>query len=57
MDSRRNGTIMKSLKEFALFPEGESVKDIWLLFKNRNHYDALITVDDPLIKIGTIEGR
>ena len=57
MDSKGNGTIMKSLKEVALLPEEVSVKDIWLLFKNRNHYDALITVYDPLIKIGTIEGR
>ena len=44
-----------ALKEFALLPEGANVKDIWLLYTNGNHYDALITVDDPLITISSIE--
>ena len=62
IDSLGNGTIMKSpctpnpaLKEFAMLPEEANVKDVWLLYTNGNHYDALITADDPLMTIGTIE--
>ena len=62
IDSRGNGSVMKTpctpnpaLKEFALLPEGTDVKDIWLLYTNGNHYDALIAVDDQLITIGSIE--
>ena len=42
----------KALKEFALLLEGTDIKDIWLLYTNGNHYDAFISVDDPLITIG-----
>ena len=48
-------TSNQALKEFALMLEGTDKKDIWLLYTNGNHYDALITVDDPLITIGSIE--
>ena len=62
INSQGNGTIMKTpctpnqaLKHFAMLPEGANVKDIWLLYTNGNHYDALIAADDPLITISSIE--
>ena len=62
IDSKGNGSIMKTpctpdpaLKEFSVLPVGTDVKDIWLLYTNGNHYDALIAVDDQLITIGSIE--
>ena len=42
-----------ALKEFS--DEFSDVKDIWLLYTNGNHYDALIAVDDQLKTIGSIE--
>ena len=62
IDSQGNGSIMKTpctpdpaLKEFSVLPEGTDVKDIWLLYTNGNHYDALIAVDNQLIPNGSIE--
>ena len=62
IDHKGNGTVLKepcspnpTLKEFAVLPETANVKDIWLLYTNGNHYDALITAYDPLLTIGTIE--
>ena len=62
IDSTGNGTVLKepftpnpALKEFALVPEGAKVKEVWLLYTNGNHYDALITADDTLVNVGTIE--
>ena len=62
IDHEGTGTVLDEaftpnpdLKEFALVPEGANVKEIWLLYTNGNHYEALIEEDDPLITIGTIE--
>ena len=59
IDSKANCSIMKNpdqaLKKISVLPEGTDVKDIWLLYTNGNHYDALIAVDDQLITIGSIE--
>ena len=62
IDSAGNGTVLKepftpnpALKEFALVPEGAKVKEVWLLYTNGNHYDALITEGDTLLNVGTIE--
>ena len=62
IDSKGNGTVLKmpctpnpALQDFAELPEGANVKDMWLLYTNENHYDALITEEDPIITLGTIE--
>ena len=62
IDSVGNGTVLRepftpnpALKEFAVVPEGAKVKEVWLLYTNGNHYDALIEEDDSLLTLGTIE--
>ena len=44
------------LAEFAhLRADKTKMRDLWLLFSNGNHYDALITEDHPLLTLGGIK--
>ena len=43
------------LSKFALLPPDKTeMKDIWLMYSNGNHYDALIAKNHPLLTMGTI---
>ena len=43
------------LGEYAMLPaEITENRDMWLLYSNNNHYDALISKDHPLLTIGTV---
>ena len=44
------------LEEFAhLRADKNKMRDLWLLFSNGNHYDALISEDHPLLTLGGIQ--
>ena len=43
------------LNEFAMLAAHKTeIKDMWLMYSNGNHYDALIAQDHPLLTMGTI---
>ena len=41
----------------ATKPNGENieVEEVWLIYTNENHYDALISEDGQIIKLGTLD--
>ena len=43
------------LNEFSVLPADKTeLKNMWLMYSNGNHYDALIDQDHPLLTMGTI---
>ena len=43
------------LNEFAMLAADKTeITDMWLMYSNGNHYDALIAQDHPLLTMGTI---
>ena len=62
IDREGKGSILKEpivpdprLGEYAMHPaELTENRDMWLLYSNNNHYDALISKDHPLLTIGTV---
>ena len=63
IDSKGNGTIFKEpfkpdprLRQYALLEaELTEMQDMWLLYTNGNHFDALIRKDHPLITVGIVK--
>ena len=62
VNHRGEGTILKEpfipdprLSEYALIPADKTeMREIWLLYSNGNHYDALLSKDHPLLTTGII---
>ena len=66
VDKEGKGTVFtflpdERLQHASLLPRSRSdgksidVPDVWLLYSNGNHYDALIKEDNPLLTMGPIQ--
>ena len=62
VNMKGEGTVLKEpflpdprLSEYALLPADKTdMREMWLLYSNGNHYDALVSKDHPLLTVGII---
>ena len=62
VNRKGEGTVLKEpflpdprLSEYALLPADKTdMREMWLLYSNGNHYDALVSKDHPLLTVGII---